>query len=373
MKTNIDRRNMLKWTGILSGATLMQSWKYLDSWDQKIDAMAMNGSPARLCYNENPFGPSKAMRAAMTKGFDEGFIYPFQRISELQAKIAEREGVTADHIVVTAGSREGLNAAGLTYASNGKEVIACAPTYKALLTYAGRFGGYVNSVPLDENLRYDLTEIEKRISSHTGLVFVCNPNNPTGTLLPADDMASFCKEASKRTIVFADEVYHNYIDEPNYPSMVSLVKEGHNVIVARTFSKIYGLAGIRVGYLIARPEIAGRLRNNLQAGTNILAVYAAKEALDEQAFLESSLKRNAEARQYVYDLCDEMGLEYKKSHTNFVFFRTGRHIEKMIPKMREHNVIIGRPFPPLTEWCRISTGKMEDMGRFGEALKKVMA
>ncbi|NNF35223.1 MAG: aminotransferase class I/II-fold pyridoxal phosphate-dependent enzyme [Saprospiraceae bacterium] len=373
MKTQMDRRNMLKWTGILSGATLLQSWKYLDTWDRKIDDMAMNGSPARLCYNENPFGPSKAMREAMIKGFDEGYIYPFQRISELQAMIAEKEGVSADHIVVTAGSREGLNAAGLTYASNGKEVIACAPTYKSLLTYAAKFGGYINSVPLDENLTYDLTEIEKRISSHTGLVFVCNPNNPTGTLLPADDMKSFCREASKRTIVFADEVYHNYIDEANYPSMVSLVKEGRNVIVARTFSKIYGLAGIRVGYLIARPEIAGRLRNNLQAGTNILAVYAAKEALKEEAFLKMSLEKNAEARNFVYKMCDEMGLEYKKSHTNFVFFRTGKNIEKLIPQMREHNVLIGRPFPPLTDWCRISTGKMEDMYRFGEAMKKVMA
>jgi histidinol-phosphate aminotransferase len=373
MKNTMDRRNMLKWTGVLSGATLLQSWKYLDSWDRKIDGYAANGEPARLCYNENPYGPSQKMRDAMTKGFDQGFIYPFKQISELQALIAKKEGVSTDHIVVTAGSREGLNAAGLTYASNGKEVICCAPTYKSLMTYAARFGGYVNSVPLDQNHRYDLTEIEKRISSHTGLVFICNPNNPTGTLLPANDMKSFCKEASKRTIVFADEVYHNYISESGYPSMVSLVKEGHNVIVARTFSKIYGLAGIRVGYLIARPEIASRLRDNLQAGTNILAVHAAKAALEEESFLQNSLKRNEEARQFVYKTCDEIGLEYIPSHTNFVFFRTGQNIEGLIPKMRDHNVLIGRPFPPLTDWCRISTGKMEDMYRFGEALKKVMA
>lgn len=374
MSQSINRRNMLKWSGVLSGATLLQSWKYIEGWENKIRKydLASNGKAARLCYNENPFGPSQKMRMAMTKGFDEGFIYPFGRIRELQELIAQKHGVTADHIVISAGSREGLNAAGLTYASNGKEVISCTPTYGSLLTYAVKFGGYLNAVPLDKNLGFDLNAIEKRISSHTGLVFICNPNNPSGTLLAANDMKNFCEEASKRTMVFADEVYHDYITEPNYPTMISLVKEGKNVIVARTFSKIYGLAGIRVGYLIARPEIANRLRNNLQASTNILAVHAAKAALEEEKFFQDSLARNNEAKQYVYDLCDELGMKYIPSHTNFVFFHTGKNIEELIPKMKEQGVLIGRPFPPLTDWCRISTGKMEDMERFGSALKKVI-
>ena len=375
MSHHVNRRDWIKWTGLLGGASLLKPLEYIENWDSRIASYneALGDKAARLSYNENPFGPSQAMRDAMTKGFDEGFLYPGGRINELAALIAKKHGVEANSILVTAGSREGLCAAALTYASNGKEVIACVPTYKALLTYASNCGGYVNNIPLDKNYGYDLNTIEKRISSNTGMVFLCNPNNPTGTLLKGTDTRSFSFEVSKRTMVFSDEAYYDYITEPNYPSMIELVKEGHNVIVSRTFSKIYGLAGIRVGYLVARPEIISRIKKVSQASANILGVFAAKAALKEKSFYDFSLTKNNEAKEHVYQMCDEMGMEYIKSHTNFVFFKSGMHIEKLIPKMRDKGVMVGRPFPPFTNWCRISTGKMEDMHRFSDAFKQVMA
>src|SRR5690606_2268023 len=149
------------------------------------------------------------------------------------------------------------------------------PTYLSLLNYAEEMGGHIHMVPVDDQMGHDLEEMEKRITSKTGLVFVCNPNNPTGTLLPADKMRDFCESISHRTMVFADEAYFDYITEPDYPSMVELVKEGANVIVSRTFSKVYGLAGIRIGYLIARPDIISRLSQATMAGLSVTAAFAA--------------------------------------------------------------------------------------------------
>ena len=173
-------------------------------------------------------------------------------------------------------------------------------------------------------------------------------------------------------MVFSDEAYYDFIMEPEYPSMVELVKEGMNVIVSKTFSKVYGLAGVRIGYLVARPDIAARLRKNIMAMTNVLAIEAAKVALTDDEFYKFSLLKNQEAKTSLYKTLDDLNLEYIKSHTNFVFFKTGRHISEMIPAMKKEGVIIGRPFPPFYDWCRISTGTEENMAMFDRALKKVL-
>lgn len=366
----INRRNWLRLTGMAGSAALvspMQSRSFdLSSSNSPTDVMA------RLSSNENPFGPSKIVREALIAGFDDGCRYPFGKVQELVKELAKKEGVEPDQIVVTGGSTEGLKATGLTYGIQGGEVISPDPTYLSLISYAEQFGAYINRVPLNEDLEHDLDEMEKRVNHQTRLVFVCNPNNPTGTIIPADRIRDFCWTLSKRTMVFSDEAYADFIEEKNYPSMVSLVKEGANLIVSRTFSKVYGLAGLRIGYLIARPDIAHRIRPNVMANTNMLAIYAALAALKDDSFYESSIQKNQEGKQYIYNVLDELGLRYVKSHCNFVFFHTGRPVQQLIGKMADKGVQVGRPFPPLTDWCRISTGKTEDLQKFGEALKQIM-
>lgn len=326
----------------------------------------------RLSSNENPFGPSPAVREAMQKAFDEGCRYPYSYQQELLQMLAKKEGVSTDHIVITGGSTEGLKITGLTYGIDNGEILTGDPTFKALLGYGEQFGAHINKVPLNEDLAYDLDEIERRVTNQTRLVFLCNPNNPTGTIVAADKLRDFCETVSKRTVIFSDEAYYDFITEPDYPSMVELVKTGHNVIVSRTFSKVYGLAGIRIGYLIARPDIAQRLRRNVVAFTNVLALFAAKAALEDTQFYRFSLQQNEKAKAHIYANLDEMGLKYVPSHTNFIFFRTGRDIVELNRAMREEGVRIGRPFPPLTDWCRISTGTMDEVRMFTGALKKVM-
>ncbi|MEM1260024.1 MAG: histidinol-phosphate transaminase, partial [Bacteroidota bacterium] len=327
---------------------------------------------AKLNSNENPFGPSKRVRLAITKAFDKACRYPSIVFRPLLEQIAETEGVTADHIVITGGSTEGLKATGLTYGIDQGEIIAADPTFQAMLRYAEGFGAYVHRVPVDDTMGHDLKAMAQRINNKTRLIFVCNPNNPTGTLIEKNALRDFCSSISKKAVVFSDEAYYDFITEVDYPSMVALVKEGMNVIVSKTFSKVYGLAGMRIGYLVARPDIAARLRNNIMAMTNVLAIEAAKVALQDDDFYTFSILKNTEAKNAIYKTLDDLNLEYIKSHTNFVFFKTGRPISEMIVEMKKEQVIIGRPFPPFYEWCRISTGTMESMAMFDKALKKVL-
>lgn len=331
----------------------------------------LSGAPLiRLSANENPYGPSEKVRSAMVNAFEKVCRYPGMFQAELQQMLADKHGVGKDNILLVAGSTEGLKLCGLTYGSNGKEIVAADPVFKALMTYAEHFGSYIHRVAVDDQLQHDLEEMEARVTQNTGLVFVCNPGNPTGTVVPAPKMRQFCDELSNRTMVFSDEAYFDYITEPNYPSMVELVKQDKNVVVSRTFSKVFGLAGIRVGYLIARPDIIARLGQAMMARPNVLAIFAAIEALKDKDFYQLSLAKNRICKNMIYETLDELGMEYQASHTNFVFFKTGKDIAEVQKAILKHGIAIGRPFPPLRDWCRISTGRIEDVQQFCDALKK---
>jgi len=372
--TQFSRRQWLRTAGLAGAFSLMGGGQLLQAGPVRTPSRPKPGSEVeliRLSSNENPYGPSQAVRKAMTEAFDQACRYPYGYSDELFQMIAEKEGVTTDHLVITAGSTEGLKIAGLLYGMEGGEIISAEPTFKALMSFAERFGAYINWTPVDEQLNHDLEEMDRRITTNTSLVYVCNPNNPTGTVLPANKLQDFCASVSKRTMTFVDEAYIDFITDPDYPSMVDLVREGHNVIVAKTFSKVYGLAGLRIGYLIARPDIARRLQERLVAFTNVLAIAAAKAALQDQEFYRFSLEKTKAAKEMIYATLDELELPYMPSHTNFVFFESGRDIRGLNEAMREQGVLIGRPFPPLTKYCRISTGTLEETRSFCEGLKKV--
>ena len=366
---NIDRRNWLKTVGMSGSFALLGG---LETFAIKSNPRRpLAGAPIRLNANENPYGPSESVRKTLISGLDSACRYPFRALSGLVDLLAEKEGVSRDHIVVTGGSTEGLKAAGLVY--GGEEIIAADPTFQALLRYAENFGTKIHRVPLDDSLGHDLEAMSKHINNKTGLIFLCNPNNPSGTLLPADVLKDFCLSHESEAVIFSDEAYYDFITEAEYPSMVELVKEGRNVIVSRTFSKVYGLAGLRIGYLIAKPEMASKLKAAVMAMTNILAIEAAKTAMTDDTFYKYSILKNMEAKQYIYGVLDDMKLPYVKSHTNFVFFKTGRNIKELIPAMEQEGVVIGRPFPPLYDWARISTGTMQEMELFGKALNNVLS
>jgi len=367
---NIDRRQWLRTAG-LSGSFIFLGG--LTSTAMEITSRPVTANRLILLNaNENPYGPSKMVRETITNNFDNACRYPFRALPSLVQMIAEKEGVPKDHIVVSGGSTEGLTAAGLIYGENGGEIIAADPTFQTLMRYAKTFGAYIHPVPVNDKMELDLDGMAKRITSKTRLIYICNPNNPTGTIIEKNKLKDFCTSYDDQAIIFSDEAYYDFITEPDYPSMVELVKEGRNIIVSKTFSKVFGLAGLRVGYLIARPDIAKRLKAGIMANTNILAIEAAKAALKDDDFYKFSIANNKKAKDHIYKTLDDLQLEYIPSHSNFVFFKTNRHIDDMIAAMKKENIQIGRPFPPKYDWARISTGTMEEMELFGNALKKVM-
>lgn len=366
-----SRRQWLKSASLAGGVAFLtgaNSITSLSSEEVKKFNPRPLGPMVRLGSNENPYGPSLKVRKAMEEAFDLGCRYPWSYNSSLQKMIADKEGVTPDHIVLVAGSTEGLKIAGITYAGPRDEIISGLPTFLSMMTYAETWGADINWVPLDKDLNYDLPEIEKRISSKTKLVFLCNPNNPTGKLLPAKDVLDFCESVSKKTMVFSDEAYCDYIEDPNYPSMTKLVKEGKNVIVSKTLSKVYGLAGIRLGYLVARPDIAAKLSERVVANTNIMAIEAGKAALVDDEFYQFSLNKNKETRKMIETTLDGLKLSYLPSQANFVFFNANQDVRELAKKMQDKNIIVGRPFPPYNDWCRVSTGTIEEVKLFNEAL-----
>ena len=371
MNNQISRRNLIKLLGV-SGMTLPLSG-IANPTEKRISKRKDHHSPIKLSSNENPYGPSTNVRNAIIDAFDEACRYPYNRVAELEAMIAKKEGVDPNMVLVTGGSNEALRATGRYYGIEKKEIIACKPTYLALMTYAEDFGCKINWVPLDNDLKFDLDEIARRTTNNTSMVFICNPNNPTGTMVGAKELEDFCISTSKKTCVFVDEAYYDYSIMDGYPTMTKLVKKGHDVIVSRTFSKIYGLAGVRIGYIISSPKTIANIKKCTMTGTNMLATHAAIAAYSEDKFFEYSLKKNKEGLKYLYGLFNELGLDYKESKTNFVFFKTGHHIDKVAKFMKDKGVLIGRPFPPYYEWCRISTGKIEDLKVFGEKLKEFYA
>ncbi len=336
-------------------------------------APAANGL-VRLSSNENPYGPSANARAAMTAAYDEACRYPYAGASDdLTEAIAEKEGVSVDHVLIGCGSGEILAMTGMAYGMDSGELIAADPTYQGMLRYAERIGGYVHRVPLDEDLVHDLEAMERRITLAARLVFICNPNNPTGTIVDPVALRDFCTSVAKRAVVFMDEAYIDLLEDPAEHTMIDLVLKGHNVIVSRTFSKIHGLAGMRIGYAIARPDIIQRIARYRMGSPNVLGLRAAIASYQDAEFQAFSRNKIAEGREKVYDALDHAGYVYVPSYGSFVFFHTGTPIQEFQEDMMTRNILVGRPFPPYLDWCRVSIGTSEDMNRFVTAFQGMLA
>ena len=336
-------------------------------------------SIVKLSSNENPYGPSERVLNAIKNSFNDACRYPYEFIQELQKTLAKKHDVPIESIVITGGSNEALRITGLAISNKGGNIVAGQPTYLALMNYAEAWGAEIKWVPVDSDKGYDLKKIRESIDKETNMVFIANPNNPTGTLLNANSLADFCEDISKQTLVFCDEAYYDYVNEKDYPSMDYLARKGENVIISRTFSKVYGMAGLRIGYLVLRPGLADDLfgkyspygRPNIMAQTNVLAVAAASEALKDTDFYKFSLKKANEEKDKIYKLLDYLDLKYIKSSTNFVFFESKKHIDKLSAEMLEKGVRVGRPFPPFYDWCRISTGTSEEVDIFIDSMLEV--
>lgn len=331
-------------------------------------------APAVLCWNENPYGPGPAARAAVSRSIADGCRYPSDaEIADLTAALARHEGVTPAHIVTGTGSGELLRALGLLYGAGGGEIIAAAPTYGELPDYAKSRGAGLTLVPVDAALRHDLPAMHAAVSGRTRAVYLCNPNNPTGTALSAADIGPFISSLPSSVLTIVDEAYMDFTTASGVRSVAELVGGPQPVIVLRTFSKIHGMAGVRCGYAITTPDLAKALADACMTTPNIFAVRAARASLDDRAFLTATRRRILASRVRITTELARLKLRYAEPQGNFVFFDTGMPLKRFQDRMRERNILVGRPFPPYDTWCRISVGTEPEVAAFLTALREVTA
>ena len=363
MPLAIDRRNLFRSTGAAVGMTAAG----LALGSSSRAAASSYTGPVRLVANENPYGPSASAQDAMVKARADGWMYATSGSRELRTLIAANEGVDPDNVLITAGSGELLKMAGLSFGLSG-EIVAARPTFSMLVGYARNTGGTVHEVDLDENMVHDLATMESRVNERTSLVYVCNPNNPTGTLLNADTLRSFINTVEQRATVFVDEAYVDLLDDPHHNAMVDQVKAGKNVILARTFSKIHGMAGLRVGYAIARAGLIKRLRPFQMSFLNVMGLQAAIASYQDDDFQSYSKSKIQDCVALTQSAFESNGLPYTPSKTNFVLFDTGGSVRDFAAAMRRKNMMVGRSYAPYGSWCRVSMGTVEQMAVFAEAL-----
>lgn len=326
---------------------------------------------AKLNANENPYGPSPAALRAMVDASRQGAYYVRDSVTRLRSMIAEKHGLTKDHILFSAGSSGALTYLAVEASKRGK--IVAPDLYWDTTTRMGlaQTGGEMIRLPKTEDLNIDLKAMGSAVSSEVSMVHITNPNNPTGTVLPPAELATFCKTISQNATVLVDEAYNELTDNPDANTMIPLIKEGHDVVVARTFSKIYGLAGMRVGYLIGTPERIQSVRTYSigDYALNQAGLAAAVASYDDESFLAYSKANIIEGRDMIKDALAANDVSALPSHTNFMFVDLGSgNAEKFRKVMSDQGVLIRGIYRDYTQWSRVSMGLLEDVAKYVDAL-----
>jgi histidinol-phosphate aminotransferase len=327
----------------------------------------------RLSANENPYGPSPKAFKAMNDAAGLACRYPDEHNNALIENLAKLNGVNHDQILLGDGSSEILKLCADTF--TGKErgkLIAADPTFEAILEQAGINGAEVVKVPLTTTFAHDLPKM--LAAARGGLIYICNPNNPTASITPKNELREFITKTPRQTTILVDEAYYHYADSPDYESVIPLIKDHPNLIVARTFSKIYGMAGLRCGYCVAQKETIKRMRpHQMWDSVNIMALIAAIASLDDSDQITNGRRLNSEAKAFVTGELDAMGYQQVPSQANFIMIDVKRPVVPLIQALKQHNVQVGRLFPALPNYMRVTIGKKSEMETFVSAFRQVTA
>jgi histidinol-phosphate aminotransferase len=328
----------------------------------------------RLGANENPYGPARVALKAINDNMHLANRYSGDP-RPLISVIAGINNVAPENVVVGTGSSEILKVAGMMAARDQGSIVCADPTYQSLLRHAESAGAEIIRVPVNESLNADLDAMRAAVRDDTNMVYLVNPNNPIPSVIEGNAMREFVLEMSRDNLVFVDEAYHEYVESPDYQSMIGLIAEGHkNIIVSRTASKIHGLAGLRIGFGFAHPDHATQMNLMKTGDTHVLAIEAAHASYLDPEFPAFAIRKNKESRIIVEDMCEELGLRYIKSNANFTFIETGMQNTMVQDKMHEFGILTGRDFPPFHDsWTRVSMSKPEEMRYFVQVYKQLFA
>jgi histidinol-phosphate aminotransferase len=328
----------------------------------------------RLDRNHNPYGPSNRVIAAMTDAVNAANIDSEEDVEALRARIADEHGVTPQQVVVGNGSGSILRRAIDTFAERGRPIVTAAPTFELIADHARRAAREVIEIPLCADGCHDLDAMLARgTAQKAGLIYICNPNNPTGTLTRWRDLEVFLTKLPASVHVVIDEAYHHYVDDgADYRSFIGSGAFSARVIVTRSFSKIHGLAGLRIGYAIAQSETAMRIaRPPALAAPNLIAARAAIAALDDGDYVRASRMRNTDDRQDFFNQANARMLRWIDSQANFVMLSTNgahestnRSPEAVIEHFAGNRIALPHPIPPLNQYIRVSLGTPTQMQEF---------
>lgn len=333
-------------------------------------------SPQRLVlldHNENAYGPSDKVLAVLRDATSVSYRYPRADYDLLIGKIASLYAVKPEQIALGCGSSDILRLAAAEFLAPGKKLVQAAPTFPLLGRVARSAGVEVVDVPVTKTCEHDLDAMLARAGDSTGLVYICNPNNPTGTVTPRKNIEAFVRKLPAATMVLIDEAYHHFAtDNPNYVSFLDQPMDDPRIMVARTFSKIYGLAGMRVGYVVARPEIAHRFSSHqLYFGISVVAARAAAAALDDSEYVGLGVKRNADDRQEFMNQVNARMIRALESHANFVMVNPLRPADQVVEHLKKNNILIGPLIPTMSKYVRVSLGTPADMREFWRVLDQL--
>lgn len=328
-----------------------------------------------LNANENPDGPPPKALQSMAQALPQAWRYHYPDFPDFYEAVARSVGLEAGQVLVGAGSSEILCAAVHAFTAEGRPLILPAPTFELPADLAVALGRRVIRVPLAPDYGADVERLaEEAIRAGGGLVYVCNPNNPTSALTPRDRLAWLVARLPPAAVLLVDEAYLHFVEDGESLSALAWVREGRNVVVTRTFSKIYGMAGLRVGFGCARADLIRRMRPFLAGVISWVSAQAVLAALEEAPRLIPERRaRLIGVRSRLCQWLRERGLTYIEPQANFLMIRLGRDVRPIIEAMWQRGVAVGRPFPPLDDMLRVSIGTEADMERFREAFAQVYA
>lgn len=393
--SRISRRDWLKkGTLTLAGITMMPS----DIWANAVEVAQKENksflfSPknsfneftppvglepqlkAILRANENPYGPPPLAAKAFQEEVFSGNRYAWGTLETLVEILAKKENVKPEQILMAPGSSDILEKVAMVLFQKGGDVISADPSYMSLINVSKSVGGKWKSYKLLSDSQHDLKAMEAGVDENTKLVYVCNPNNPTGSITNATELKDFCSKVSEKVPVFVDEAYIELSDNGIKDSMVSLVSEGKDVMIARTFSKIHGMAGLRIGYLVGKEETIKKINKVTRGGMGITgpSIMAATTSLQGDQFLNMSKAKIAEARDFTKKYLELKGYKFLPSQTNFIIFEIDMDGKDFLDKIYSEQVGV-RAFKFWDKnWCRVSIGTMDEMKLFTNAMDKIFA
>jgi histidinol-phosphate aminotransferase len=366
MPDNSSRRQWLKTTStVLAGISIAPKMFAMERKQyQPGDIILLNS-------NENAYGPSAATRKAMAEALGNSNRYPDDAIPKLKQQIADFWQVGKENILLGAGSSELLGLTSLHVASTKGNVITAEPSYRVWNSQAESFGLQFTRVPLNNEKKHDLGKMMSVIDGNTRMIYVCNPNNPVGTYVDDQQLRDFTIECSRKCMALIDEAYTEFAE---LPSLKDIAIKNPNVVVAKTFSKIYGLAGARMGYAIAHPDTIKKLSSYQpwpDVSVSIVSAAAASAALNDQAFVKECREKIAQARLMCYDCFKQLSLDYIPSHTSFILFNIDKINGDFSKRMEEKNIFVQYRNHFGGKWCRVSMGTIEEMKTFCAALKDI--